>query len=171
MEIDHFDPRQKGKVDQDFFNLNLATRHCNSAKSDFWPTKSEHKAGLRLLNPTREMDWGIHIVEDPETHLLWGKTPTGIFHIRKLDLNARHLVEERRDRARLQQLLHEQPIQLRTIMLQVPETVPEIKRLLEQMIRPIPSEALPDRHPSKLYVSAGTGFAAFALANSGLETG
>ncbi len=149
MEIDHFDPRQKNDVRQDYFNLILATRHCNQAKSDFWPSPSQLKSGICILNPTQEMDWGQHVVEDPDTHLLWGKTPTGTFHIRKLDLNSRHLVEERRDRSRLYQLLYRQPVKLQAITLRVPQVLPEIKRLLDQMIRAIPEEPIPNNYPSR----------------------
>ena len=140
MEIDHFDPTQKSAVVQDYYNLLLATRHCNSAKSDFWPTPGDLRKGLRILNPTVEMDWGIHVVEDPKTHRLWGKTPTGTFHIRLLDLNAEHLVEERRQRYELHRLLHDHPVQIRTVLFELPEAVEGIRSQLARMIRLIPQE-------------------------------
>ena len=33
MEVDHFDPRQKKDVIQNYKNLLLATRHCKGAKT------------------------------------------------------------------------------------------------------------------------------------------
>lgn len=148
MEIDHFDPTQKNRVVQDYFNLLLATRHCNLAKSDFWPNPRQRREGLRLLNPTRERDWGEHIVEDPVTHRLWGKTPTGTFHIRRLDLNARHLMEERRDRARLRRRLEGQPVKMDGVWGRLPEALSELKRLRAGMIRDIPEEPDPAVHES-----------------------
>src|SRR5437660_1771057 len=60
MEVDHFDYEQKKHVRQNYENLFLATRHCNGAKRDR-PTRLEKKAGLRLLNPCKELDYGPHI--------------------------------------------------------------------------------------------------------------
>ncbi|MBN8246255.1 MAG: hypothetical protein J0L84_02285 [Verrucomicrobia bacterium] len=150
MEVDHFDPRQKEDVVQDYFNLLLSTRHCNLAKSSYWPGAVDRKCGLRLLDPTREMDWGVHVVEDPKTHLLWGRTPAGNLHIRRLHLNARHLVDERRDRGRILRLLAEQPVKLKSVQFEVPEALPELRRQLESMIRFIPQEPMPEGHPFRL---------------------
>lgn len=105
MEIDHFDPRLKDKFIQPYDNLFLATRHCNGAKGDTWPTRAEQALGLRFLNPCAEQDYGEHILEDPETHRLVGVTPAGRYHIRMLDLNADHLVAERGERAKIHTLL------------------------------------------------------------------
>jgi hypothetical protein len=102
---DHIDPRLKSKSIQSYKNLFLATRHCNGAKGDTWPTRAEQALGLRFLNPCAEQDYGEHIVEDARTHRLVGVTPAGRFHIRMLDLNAEHLVAERRERAKIRELL------------------------------------------------------------------
>jgi len=56
MEIDHFNPHLKGKLIQQYANLFLATRHCNAAKGDAWPTRAEQRLGLRFLNPCVELD-------------------------------------------------------------------------------------------------------------------
>lgn len=108
LEVDHYDPRLKKRPKQDYYNLLLATRHCNGAKGEFWPTPSELAQGLYVINPCRETDYGHHVFEDPRHHRLWGATPTGIWHIRRLDLNAPHLVCERRDRAEIWRLLRQQ---------------------------------------------------------------
>jgi hypothetical protein len=105
MEVDHFDYRRKDDVFQKYENLFLATRHCNGAKRDK-PSPKERKAGLRFLNPCEEWDYGKHIFEDPLTHKLIGVTPEGIYHIRCCDLNAEHLVTERRDRAEILEILN-----------------------------------------------------------------
>ncbi|MDH7502017.1 MAG: hypothetical protein QHJ82_04785 [Verrucomicrobiota bacterium] len=60
-----------------------------------------------------ELDYGEHIFEDSHTHWLVGVTPAGRFHIRMLDLNADHLVAERRERAEIRQLLANAPFTLR----------------------------------------------------------
>lgn len=51
------------------------------------------------------MDYGVHIFENPETHELVGVTPAGRYHIIACDLNADHLVTERRERSLLRALL------------------------------------------------------------------
>ena len=99
LEVDHFDPRQKKDLIQDYTNLFPASRHCNGKKADTWPNKAEKAAGCRFLNPCEEMDYGEHIFEDSRTHELIGATPAGRWHIRICGLNANHLVQERRRRA------------------------------------------------------------------------
>jgi hypothetical protein len=81
MEIDHFNPLLKGFERHRYENLFLATRHCNGAKSDTWPSKVARKRGIHFLNPCQELDYGVHIFEHPITHRLIGVTPSGDFHI------------------------------------------------------------------------------------------
>ena|ERR1041385_2442236 len=107
MDIDHYNPMLQGAARNKYENLFLATRHCNGSKSNTWPTKSARKHGIRFLNPCEEMDYGVHIVEHPETHRLIGLTPAGDFHITCCDLNARHLVDERRERAKIHALIND----------------------------------------------------------------
>ena len=64
-----------------------------------WPSARARAKNVRFLNPFEEQDYGEHIFEDPETHLLMAATPAGDFHITMLDLNAPFLVRKRRDRA------------------------------------------------------------------------
>ncbi len=99
LEVDHFDPRLKKELIQDYNNLFPASRHCNGKKSDIWPNKEELAAGCRFLNPCEELDYGEQIFEDPETHRLVGTTPAAIWHIRVCGLNADNLVHERKRRA------------------------------------------------------------------------
>lgn len=98
MDIDHHNPKLKSPERNAYENLFLATRHCNGKKSDIWPDAKQRAAGLRFLNPCKEMDYGVHLFEDPVTFSIWGATPAGRYHVRWLDLNADHLVRERRRR-------------------------------------------------------------------------
>jgi len=75
LEVDHFDPRRKNDLTQDYENLFPASRHCNGKKADTWPTRSELAVGCRFLNPCQEMDYGEQIFEAPESHELVGVTP------------------------------------------------------------------------------------------------
>lgn len=101
MEIDHFNPRLPSHNRNKYSNLYLSTRHCNGAKSDNWPTPKQRKLGVRFLDPCAELDFGVHIFEDPESFELWGATPAGRYQIRMLRLNATHLVYERKMRHQL----------------------------------------------------------------------
>lgn len=105
LEVDHFDPRKKKDYRQQYDNLFPASRHCNSKKSDHWPNRAEAMAGARFLNPCREMDYGLQIKEDPNTHFLVGLTPAARWHIHMCGLNAEQLVNERRKRASYWDLL------------------------------------------------------------------
>lgn len=116
LEVDHFDPSKKKDVHQDYFNLLLVSRHCNGKKGAFRPSKKDWESGRRLLNPTVEADFGQHIAECPISHrhggFLWGKTPVGRFHIIKLALNAKFLVEQRRRRQQARTFKGKGPILL-----------------------------------------------------------
>ena len=51
MEVDHFNPKLRGKQRNKYENLMLAElRHCNLKKRDYWPTPSERQNGYRILN-------------------------------------------------------------------------------------------------------------------------
>jgi len=139
MEIDHFDPRKKDRFIQEYENLFLATRHCNGAKSKFWPSGAEQALGLRYLNPCREQDYGVHIFEDSQTHLLVGITPAGKYHIRMCDLNADHFAAERRDRAEIWEMLRSAVTVKRNQMPQVAAELAEaLRKQAEQMIQEFP---------------------------------
>jgi hypothetical protein len=101
MEVDHFNPHLKKETIHAYDNLFLASRHCNGAKGDYWPDDEDVRKGLRFLNPCTEIDYGIQLLEDSVTHELVGTTPAGRFHIHLCDLNAPHLIEERRLRFHL----------------------------------------------------------------------
>jgi len=105
MQVDHFNPRKKNKKIQAYSNLFLSDAHCNGTKSDIWPSKEQQAKGLHLLNCCEEYDYGNVIFEDSETHELVGTTPAAIYHIEVIDLNAQHLVDERRKRSELRSLL------------------------------------------------------------------
>lgn len=139
MEIDHFNPRRKKDRIQQYSNLFLSTRHCNGAKRDRWPKGKDQAAGIRFLNCCKEIDYGVHIFEDPDSHELVGVTPAGKYHVRNCDLNAPHLVHERTQRAKLHLLLTNQAFRLRTDSYSlVCETVEALKAEFNQMIPLIP---------------------------------
>lgn len=112
LEVDHFDPRKKKDLIQDYNNLFPASRHCNGKKSDHWPNHAEKVAGCRFLNPCEETDYGEQIFEDVVSHRLVGTTPAAKWHIRMCALNAHHLVAERKKRAEYWRLLNERCVQL-----------------------------------------------------------
>jgi hypothetical protein len=146
MEVDHFNPTLVGSARNKYDNLFLGTRHCNGCKSHLWPTAKERKKGIYILNPCKEQDYGSHIFEHPETHRLIGVTTAGDFHITACDLNANHLVIERRERAAIHVLMHSTPIVVKDDNSPLlPEYVKLLNQQLEKMIPMIPY--LPKDHP------------------------
>jgi hypothetical protein len=143
VDVDHFNPKLKGAARNNYLNLFPSTRHCNGSKSDHWPSAVSRKMGVRFLNPCNEVDYGVHIFEDPLTHQLIGKSPAGVYHIRYCDLNAPHLILERRDRFKLRELLNEcavtSKVPASTLtggkMLDVTDL---LRSIVEKMILPIP---------------------------------
>lgn len=106
MEVDHFNPLLGEQFRHRYSNLMPSIRHCNGRKSDIWPTPEQQKKGLRFIDPTKEIDYGQQIFEDPETHELIGVTPAARYHIRGLDLNAPILILRRKNRSALHNVLH-----------------------------------------------------------------
>ena len=104
MDIDHHNPKLKHPDKNAYKNLFLATRHCNGKKGDNWPEQVQRAKGMRFVNPCIETDYGYHLFEDPVTFEIWGATPAGRYHVRILDLNAEHLIKERRRRNELRTL-------------------------------------------------------------------
>jgi hypothetical protein len=137
MEVDHFNPNKKDETIQQYANLFPATRHCNGAKRDRWPTNKDRKAGARFLNCCEEADYGVHIFEDPDNHELVGVTPEGRYHVRNCDLNAPHLVAERAERAKIRWLLEARPVFIAKGW-SIPDQVVMLRAVLERMILPIP---------------------------------
>jgi hypothetical protein len=107
MEIDHFDPTIKGRQRHQYDNLFLASRYCNNKKLGNWPSEEAKAKGARLLNCCVEQDYNEQIFEDPATHRVFGVNPGATYHVRILDLNAPHLVQERSDRTEYRRLLFE----------------------------------------------------------------
>lgn len=136
MEIDHHNPWLPEGIRNRYENLFPATRHCNGKKGKRWPSREQKEAGIRFLNPCSDLDYGHHIFEDPETFELWGATPAGVYHIRMLDLNAPHLVTERRNRFRLW-ALRTQP-NIVTLLSSVPEAMRVLDALYEELTAMIP---------------------------------
>ena len=108
MEVDHHDASLPMKSRNQYRNLFLASRHCNNSKQAR-PTRKEKKEGKRFLNPCIEWDYGYQIFEDPRDRHLWGSTPAARYHIIFCDLNAPHLLRERRRRAAIKKELNSRP--------------------------------------------------------------
>jgi hypothetical protein len=160
MEVDHFNPKKKEHSIQEYSNLFLSTRHCNGAKRDRWPKSKDRQRGIRFLDCCREADYGQHILEDPDTHELVGTTPAGKYHVRNCDLNAPHLVQERRERAELRRLVEKTPIVLSPKYLwDQSEKAAALKEVLKTMIPEIPyleGEALEKHRARKKALAAIT---------------
>jgi len=146
MEVDHFDPRKKNDYIQIYSNLFLAKRACNNKKQANWPTKAELRQGIRFLNPCKEMDYGVHIFEDPDTHEVWGATPAGRYHIRMTGLNSENLVAERAKRSKLRMFLTKTPLTFK----RSPDAfiVQAITALKRELILCIPEIPLKKKPPS-----------------------
>ena len=139
MEVDHFNPHKKKDLIQEYSNLFLAHRHCNGAKRDRWPSGNDRKLGARFLNCCIEIDYDVHILEDPDTHEVVGVTPEGRYHVRNCDLNARHLVDERTERALVWDLIEskavygifgfELPQEVQLLISSAQKMIPKIKYL------------------------------------------
>jgi HNH endonuclease len=136
MDVDHFRPRGKGR--HLYTNLLVATRHCNGAKSNQWPSASQKARGIYLINPYTEQDYGKHLFEDPSSHEILAVTPAGFYQIFVLDLNAPHLVKERAERARISEILQGGAIFTGAIR-SVLACLTELKRRMESCIPAIPS--------------------------------
>ncbi len=146
LEVDHFNPQLKQPQRNRYENLILSSRHCNGKKGAKWESPERQKIGFRFIDPTKETDYGVHIFEDPNTNELWGATPTGVYQIRHLDLNADHLVRERKRRSELAKL------KLKPGIVTSKKSDPEVKkgidsfnRELEEMIPILPQKTRPLR--------------------------
>jgi hypothetical protein len=137
MEIDHFDPTLTGAARNAYSNLMLATRHCNNMKRDAWPTATQSKMGYRLLNPTKEMDYGVDIFENPQTQELVSATPAGQYHIDMLDLNHETFVWERRKRAQYIHLMNSSPALLAGTFGELRDLMTFVREQIELLIPPI----------------------------------
>lgn len=113
IDVDHFDPRLKTHYLQSYSNLFPASRHCNGKKQNAWPTTEMQAAGIRFLDCTKEHDYGVHILEDPVTHRVFGVTPAGRYHVRVLDLNAAVFIKHRQMRANLRTFMTETPLTIK----------------------------------------------------------
>ena len=139
LEVDHFDPRLKGELFQDYNNLFPASRHCNCRKSDNWPSKTEMAAGCRFLNPCTEIDYGEQIYEDHSTGMLIGVTPAAKWHIRICGLNAGHLVNERVKRTNHWKSYRNTQVKIKRCEPEVGDIIAKFKSQVELMIPEIPA--------------------------------
>ena len=139
MEVDHFNPMLGSAARSRYDNLFYSTRHCNNAKRRHWPTSGQQRRGIRFLNCCEEQDYGVHVFEDPKTHRVFGVTPAGRYHVRICDLNASHFIRERRDRARLSDILTKRNAIIRNLArcLELRNIVQVLSSISSRMISPI----------------------------------
>jgi hypothetical protein len=88
LTVDHYQPRVQGGTD-DFANLVYACHACNEHKGDYWNPEGMD----RILHPLRDLT-ETHYAEQEDGTLL-AFTPTGQFHINRLQLNRSQLVSRR----------------------------------------------------------------------------
>ena len=133
-------PRLSARIRNRYVNLCLASRHCNNSKRRHWPTRPQIKDGLRFLDCCREWDYGEHIFEDAVTHRVYGVTPAGRYHVRMCDLNAPHLISERKTRSRLRLVLTSSPAIIRDLDkgLELFNLVQLLNDITDRLIPPIP---------------------------------
>ena len=91
LTVDHFHPGSKGGAD-DPENWVYCCHACNEFKGNYWQPDSAR----RILHPFRD-DLTIHYVERDDG-ALQGLSETGTFHIERLHLNRKQLVEHRYER-------------------------------------------------------------------------
>ena len=141
MEVDHFNPRLPARLRNRYDNLYLASRHCNNSKRQHWPTTAQVREGIRFLDCCREWDYGEHIFEDARTHRVKGVTPAGKYHVRMCDLNAPHLVSERKIRSQLRRVLISSPAIIRDLekALEVSNLLKLLHGIADRLIPPIPA--------------------------------
>jgi hypothetical protein len=101
LTVDHFHPRSQGGLHEPE-NWVYSCHACNEFKGDFWEPDSLR----RILHPLRD-NAESHIVEKVDGTLR-ALTETGAFHVERLHLNRRQLVEYRRERRLLEHARQEQ---------------------------------------------------------------
>ncbi|MEI6493242.1 MAG: hypothetical protein WCO94_11890 [Verrucomicrobiota bacterium] len=138
MEIDHYDPELLDPQRNEYRNLYLATRHCNGSKTALFIKTDSQGRTLQILDPCNEHDYDHVLFEDPDTHELVGTTPRAEWHIIVCDLNADHLVQERKDRAEMRKLVTATPVIVKKEMIRHTRSgVVAILSKLDRMIPPI----------------------------------
>ena len=123
--IDHFKPRSRGGLVNDYTNLYWACIPCNMIKHDKWPTREQLRQGYRFADPCSEQDGGVHFVESDEG-LLQPITPCGEYHVSMLRLNRPWLQKLRRERGHKQSRLNE---------------AHQLRKELEQAVKARPADA------------------------------
>lgn len=85
-EIDHFQPKTKGGLINDYRNLYWSCRGCNRVKSSWWPTPQQMSLDERFADPCAEQDYGVHF-EELSSGYLRELTVCGKTHLLHLRLN------------------------------------------------------------------------------------
>lgn len=139
MDIDHFNPTLKKAARNAYANLMLAAHSCNMMKKAFWAVPTRDARSVALLNPCKELDYGQHIFEHPDTHMLVGVTARGRQQIDVLDLNNETFVRERATRSEYRRLRKTAPSLLRGSFAEMRAALQFVKDQLELLIPEIPA--------------------------------
>jgi len=139
MDIDHFNPNLKKGARNAYANLMLAAHSCNMMKQAFWAVPSRDAGSVALLNPCKEMDYGKHLFEDPDTHTLIGVTARGRQQIDILDLNHETFIRERATRSEYIRLRKATLSVLRGSFAEMRDALQFVKEQLELLIPEIPA--------------------------------
>ena len=148
IDVDHFDPRLKSRYLQSYSNLFPASRHCNGKKQNAWPSKEMEAAGIRFLDCTKEHDYGVHILEDPATHRVFGITPAGRYHVRVLDLNAAVFIKHRKMRADLHIVMTQTPLEIKAKAFDRLRAAIQLAKGLQELVIPLIPYGTPPEAPA-----------------------
>lgn len=143
MEVDHHDASLPARSRNRYENLFLSSRHCNNSKRAR-PTRQEKREGKRFLNPCKELDYGHQIFEDPRDCHVWGDTIKARYHIIYCDLNAPHLLRERRRRAAIKKELRSRPARIVASLDDYAQAAALLRQELDLMIPDIVRRVDPD---------------------------
>lgn len=124
LTTDHFQPRSHGGTD-DFANLVYACHACNEHKGDYWnPNGIE-----RILHPLNDNTTEHFVLDENDT--LEALTPTGAFHLQRLQLNRAPLVYVRR-RIRQQRLEQSERTEVLALLMQMNTSLAELNRAVRE---------------------------------------
>ncbi len=132
LTVDHYHPRSAGGAD-DLGNLVYACHRCNQYKGDYWPTPERFAAGLFVLHPHLH-DLSLHLSENEWSGELEPLTPTGVFHLRLMQLNRPELIAHRLER-RAVVVLRQQSFRLQERLAQREQTIQALQKYLGLLLR------------------------------------
>lgn len=132
LTVDHYQPRAAGGADE-LSNLVYACHRCNQYKGNYWPPPERLAAGLFVLHPHLH-DPSSHLYENEWSGELEPLTPTGVFHLRLLQLNRPELVTHWLER-RAVTVLRQQVPSLHKRLAQRDQAIQALQQFLALLLR------------------------------------